>query len=241
MDWRQFKDYLHSLTPEKHIWRGQQKNNWHLQSSFHRSGRADLVQYAVTDLALLQPHITALTKSKYNLNHIDDQIEFISLLQHHGYPTPFLDWTLSPYIAAFFAFQNVKKDNKDDKEQKYARIFSLDYDEWSSVIQDPFTLACGSPQFTILNAFSMHNPRQIPQQAILTFTNVANIETFFQVKQAEVDKQFLKAIDIPWTERDIIMRELRLMGVTAASLFPGLDGTCAAFREQRFPKQTTTD
>lgn len=30
---------------------------------------------------------------------------YMAYLRHHGFPSPFLDWTLSPYIAAFFAFR----------------------------------------------------------------------------------------------------------------------------------------
>ena len=37
-------------------------------------------------------------------------ISFMIYLRHHGFPSPLLDWTYDPYVAAFFAFRNLDRD-----------------------------------------------------------------------------------------------------------------------------------
>ncbi len=36
---------------------------------------------------------------------------YMAYLRHHGFPSPLLDWTRSPYVAAYFAFGKAKADS----------------------------------------------------------------------------------------------------------------------------------
>jgi hypothetical protein len=44
----------------------------------------------------------------------------------------------------------------------------------------------------------------------------------------------LWAIDLPVGDRRQVVRDLSYMGITAGSLFPGLDGACEELTERNF-------
>ncbi len=90
------------------------------------------------------------------------------------------------------------------------------------------------PHFTFLSPISIDNPRTIPQQAISSVTNVDDIENFIEWQEKRTGKNYLTVIDLPASERSQIMQELAMMGITAGSLFPGLDGACEQLKERFF-------
>jgi len=73
----------------------------------------------------------------------------------------------------------------------------------------------------------------IPQQAASRVTNVDDIESYIQTKEFD-GKKYLWAIDLPVGDRKKVVRELAYMGITAGSLFPGLDGACEELAERNF-------
>ena len=79
----------------------------------------------------------------------------------------------------------------------------------------------------------IENERMIPQQADSTVTNVDDIETYIKSKESDT-KKYLWAIDLPMRDRKQILRQLSYMGITAGSLFPGLDGACQELKERNF-------
>jgi hypothetical protein len=109
-----------------YIWRGQKKDEdnvepWFLESSFDRDfrnskgrERNDLLRRHIKTFKkeMNQSHPNVLPKS-------DDDIW--ALGQHYGLKTPLLDWTLSPYIAAYFAFE----EEEDDRDDKYRYVYAL--------------------------------------------------------------------------------------------------------------------
>jgi len=171
--------------------------------------------------------IEAFQGKGYNLQNPWEYGIILNMAQHHGFPTPLLDWTKSPFVAAFFAF--AKKRTESDSSREAVRIFEFDTKEWpeSRVHRIDHIGLC----FARLILGARDNPRAMPQQSVNIFSNVVNIEGFIEHWQSCHGKKVISRIDIPYSDRQIAMQELRTMGITRASLFPGLDGICGSFAD----------
>ena len=233
MGWAEFKAYVAGLAGRRDLFRGQSEP-WRLRTRFHRSGRADLRRFTSNDIPILHRRLSARTRHIFDLNKPEQNGAFFNLVQHHGYPTPLLDWTYSPYVAAFFAFSGLPRKEADaDGPRKCVRIFVLN-DSWRNDITQLVALDRPFLHFSVAEFIAIENERMIPQQSISTATNVDDIETFIRDKEISIGQTYLSAIDLPASERNQVIGELRYMGLTAGSLFPGLDGACEELRELNF-------
>jgi len=233
-DWGDFKKYVAGLSGKRFLFRGQ-KDARRLRTSFHRTGRADLVRFRNEDVTALRNHLSARTKHVFNFGIPDEFGAFLNLIQHHGYPTPLLDWTYSPYVAAFFAYRKISNEKaaKADPDAR-VRIFVFDQQEWKTDWQQILLLLFPGPHLSIGEFMSIENERMIPQQAATTVTSLDDIESYIREKEDLKKKTYLSAIDLPIRDRREVVRELRYMGITAGSLFPGLDGACEELADRNF-------
>lgn len=235
MSWEKFKSFVAKLIrdkSDKFIFRGLASTKYRLNTSFHREHRYDLRRYEAEACEQLLQHVNAISSHQYDRKKPADFGALLSLAQHHGFPTPLLDWSKSPYIAAYFALVNRPKERA---EEGNPRVYVFDAKAWKRDTIQPAHLADPRPAITVGEFYAHNNPRHLPQQSVHTYTNIEDVEEWIRLMEKQKDKRYLKIIDIPRSDCELAMRDLAYMGVTAASLFPGLDGVCRSLKERFFP------
>ena len=113
VSWSEYKNQA-SLDLDSYgayIYRGQRVATWGLTSTVHCTALVrsiqDVTGYVNYMLPRVHDAVEGWTGRSWDLSKPFGLAEFVAFLQHNGFPTPLLDWTASPYIAAYFAFEAV--------------------------------------------------------------------------------------------------------------------------------------
>lgn len=208
------------------IFRGHACNKWPLSAKFFREGRRDVFGFDLEDIHKIRRVIEGHLNQRFDPANAEDFAVMASIAQHHGYPTPLMDWTHSPMIAAFFAFRNhPRRECLCSREQEhFARIYV--YDTVAMPVGTPLTVA-PDRRAVPLYPSPRHNARSTPQQAVHLFSKVRYPDGDFESRARGRGEWAFSWMDISEHEALDALKDLRQMGVTAGSLFPGLDGSFA--------------
>lgn len=224
--WKDFKHDAHELalgpdgnSPCPMIFRGQGSAKWQLSPTFDR--RFKLLSGKVRDKIekeLLRNFRSACENDSSLQPLLSDEDRMWALGQHHGLPTRLLDWTESPYVAAFFAFQShfFREPGEVDEDENVA-VWAL------NLSSDAYGKARG---VSIVRPSSFRNERLEHQFGYFTRleTLAGSLEEHIDQYDGTDGEYPLVKIILPATEARPAMVDLDLMGVSHFRLFPDLEG-----------------
>ncbi|MFM0726212.1 FRG domain-containing protein [Paraburkholderia strydomiana] len=225
--WSDYKTWAAEIRQSNNpaaAFRGHADRRWKLETSYHRTDRSDLWYYNALSITDLHQHLEAAGIVLQRDNPADFA-RLVAIAQHHGFPTPLLDWTQSPYIAAYFAFSDALE-RRQTSDATHVRIYALTEKFASKYSPAIVGLTEIEPGIAFLKVSARDNPRLLAQQGVFTLSTVKDIEHYLTARVVTPNNDFLLAVDIPITEAEKAMSDLSYMGITAATLFPGIDGIC---------------
>ncbi|HEY2381119.1 MAG TPA: FRG domain-containing protein [Terriglobia bacterium] len=159
-----------------------------------------------------------------NVPDRDDELDWLALMQDHGAPTRLLDFSWSPYVAAFFALHNAAHEAViwACNPAEIGKRKEVDLGKPGNFRKH---FLSGSGSFVWLGEPHAMNRRLIAQSG--TFLVPANLKKSIEeiLQEYPNPKDTLIKFIVPAAKvRETGMRELYRMNITQATLFPDLDG-----------------
>jgi FRG domain len=260
--WKSFQDWAEGLQGSW-AFRGHADTTWDLETSLDRetilkykSQSSDGVQKSGIHRRAAfheKPLLREFQKRAHqHLSHLpgdDEIIDWLALMQHYGAPTRLLDWTLSPYVALYFAVEK-------SVSKKPAAVWAIDCDwalkesanscgqfdpnlshadlaaKMSRFVNERWASEADSckPLGVVFPVDPHHvNERMAAQQGLLLCSpqhyppfDIALLTMIIHDKTPVSSP--VRKLTLRPQEQIAFLEKLKKMNITAASLFPGLEG-----------------
>ena len=212
------------------LFRGQGDHTWHLETTLDRTGKSpwSFSKYFRL-ISIARPQIETFTKLRWEIEDWPELqkwassydnlkltqfpgYDYLVFLRHHGFPSPLLDWTRSPYVAAFFAFAQPRS------ERVAVYVYQEDTGHGKVGLSN-------SPQIVSFGPYVRSHSRHFLQQSEYTIAArfldsawwYAPHEDVFAASSSTQDR--LWKITMPATERMKVLKILDAHNLNAFSLF----------------------
>lgn len=226
------------------IFRGQAAESWHLTTTLERySNKEYTVEEYWNIMRGIKPALESFMEKRWTLEDVFTPINnpvnppqgypFMIYLRHHGFPSPLLDWTMSPYVAAFFAFEP-----KPPAQEENVAIYSF-IEYWGDA------KSSGTLVISTIGSYVTTDRRHHIQQCRYSFamTKVNNEYVYCNPEEAHAHggvtiQNILTKYLVPSAERAKVLDKLDSMNINAYSLFGDEENLMKllAYREIENPK-----
>ncbi|WP_294961186.1 FRG domain-containing protein [uncultured Fibrobacter sp.] len=230
-----FRNQVDSTT--KILFRGQANAKWKIESSLERIGLKNLTfnnYYTLVDS--YKPEINAygkkfsrkVTCNGYDFDFSDyskisydgfPEIEYLTYLRHHGFPSPLIDVTLSEYIALFFACEDAVG---SANEIKSGKVFVLQSELWNHAVS-------GYTEIYEIGRYIETDLRHLTQQSeylVACCYDLDKREWKFVpfdlegcLKEASQESNSILEIQIPASVKGNLLKELDKMNINHYTLY----------------------
>jgi len=229
------------------LFRGQNNAAWDIRTTLERKTECRPISisayYSYVDHCVNE--IESVTGRSWNLPAHDElrnapnadslrphllAYDYLVYLRHHGFPSPLLDWSESPYIAAFFAFW--EKPQAD-------RVAVLCYIE---SIHGGWSLSKGAPTISVRGPYVTTHKRHFAQKTwftIATQWEEREKKHYFcphedVLRKPKPDQDILIKITLPAHTRKEAIRELLDYNINPFTLFQTEDSLIQTMELKQF-------
>ncbi len=248
--WAKFVDLIrdkHANCPGL-VYRGQANAEWKVESKLDRLERkypqtsnyqvGEPTQFPHPPLRRLDylAEFQAATRGKRGPGAPDmsgDNDEWWALAQHHGLATPMLDWTYSPFVALFFAFEEEKCVRNDGtwSEPRMRAVWDAGFHVLERIPNEADRPTRFVPRtdanYRLVNqaGLFLKMPKGRDLEAIVrTHFKTQTYARIGDPNGTQFAQAALEKIEIPNTDRVECLKFLNKMNINRMSLFPDLDG-----------------
>ena len=240
--WEDYKNIIsNDIYDRAHgpLYRGQANSAWRLETTLDRIQPSYNIKKYYQRLNKINDDLNSCYGIKHDLSEFEVNKEFhskynlktcafMAYVRHLGFQSPLLDWTRSPYIAAYFAFQELINNTT------HIAIYKYTENSYGTSTRDNIM----EPYIYFLSSHIFTHKRHYLQQSQYT-TCKAGCETdpiFGLHEKANLDgkSQSIVKYILPVSERKNILTELLKMNIHSFSLFATEESLVHSMAVQEF-------